>query len=233
MTETVRAAADSRTPLLDPPQPPEPSPDWWRPVYLGRPAASEAIAAVAAPLLAGFSVTLIGVVAQDADKFLLPGVAMCFLALAAIFFLVALQSGFQARLYLTTPGDVDEWNPGYAQNNATTAVEMAKQNQASKGFVAWNLRSKRYYGFGLLSLLVGVAATLAPRLDAPQAAWRWAATGAAMVMLLFEFFWVFEPGWWTRHPEHARRYKIELSLYLWFRPARRLEQKAARSAKQP
>lgn len=64
----IGRTADSGTPI-DPAQPPEPPPDWWRPVYLGRPAASEAMATVAAPLLAAFSVTVIGVIAQDVDEF--------------------------------------------------------------------------------------------------------------------------------------------------------------------
>lgn len=61
---------------------------------------------VAAPLLAGFSVTLMTVVAADTAKFRLPGPAILLLVSAAMLFILAVQSGFWARQYLASSADV-------------------------------------------------------------------------------------------------------------------------------
>jgi hypothetical protein len=206
------------------------TPDWWRPTYFGRPAANEAMTTVAAPLFAGFSVTLIGVIAQDTDRFLLPGIAMCLLSFASIFFMIALQSGFQARLYLASPADIADWHPEYQGAPEKLAAEMSMQNRASKGFIAWEARSARYYSFGLVSMLLGLAATVAPPAGTSQSAFRWIGVGAILLMFLLELVWSFAPKWWLGHPDLARRMKLEPVLNAWFRPARRIDEKAQKKA---
>jgi hypothetical protein len=204
---------------------------WWRPTYLGRPAANEAMTTVAAPLFAGFSVTLIGVIAQDIDKFRLPGPAMFLLSLASIFFMIALQSGFQARLYLTSPADIVDWHPEYENDPKQLAAEIPMQKRASKGFEAWEARSARYYSLGLVSLLLGLSATVAPPPGSNQAEWRWIGLGALLVMLLLELLWSFGGKWWLAHQEVARRMRLEPLLNAWFRPALRMDAKAARKSR--
>ena len=57
----------------------------------------------AAPLLGGFSIALIGVVAQATDHFRWPGVALLLLACASIAFIICVQTAFWARQYLVRP----------------------------------------------------------------------------------------------------------------------------------
>lgn len=200
-------------------------PQWWRPEYLGRPAAAEALTTIASPLFAGFSVTLIGVIAQDSKEFALPGPAMLVLAVAAICFMISLQCGFQARLYQTSPADVAAWNPGYDVDADQLRAEKSAQFTASMGYIGWELRSYFYYSLGLAALLAGLGLTLWPPPTAEQPLWRWVGVGLVAVALLFELFWSFGDDLWAKYPRVVHALGLEPLFNAWYRPARRLRRK--------
>lgn len=193
--------------------------DWWRPTYLGSPSAVESMSTIAAPLLAGFSITLIGVLSQAPEKFRLLGPALVALTLAAALFIMSVQCGFWARQYLWSPGEAQAWHPAGTEDpgHAGQAELVRAQRRAALGYQGWSRRAKTFYSHGLFALLFGLAAALVPHggtaSGSEHAPWRWTAAGIAALVLLFEIFWVY--GWrWSRRLPLLRRLAA-----LWFQPA--------------
>jgi Trypsin-co-occurring domain 2 len=87
-------------------------PRWSAPTPLGRGNAIEGMAGIAAPLLAGFSITLIGVIASDPSHFRWPGAALALLVITSSLLIGTVQCGFRARRYLYSAADWRDWQPG-------------------------------------------------------------------------------------------------------------------------
>jgi hypothetical protein len=198
---------------------PELPPDWWRPSSnLGFPQAIELTASIAAPLLAGFSITLLGVVAQASDRFLLPGPSLLLLAAAAVMFAICVQCGFWARQYLATPSETKDWYDEETLNFQLESIK-ARQRKSAPVYLAWVNRTQRTYQVGLLCLLAGIATVLPPQLEgdgSEHAPWRWIAAALVVCAFLFELFWIFglsvgRVGW-------LRRRLVKLAVLWWFYP---------------
>lgn len=125
---------------------------------------------VAAPLLAGFSVTLMTVVAADTAKFRWPGPAILLLVAEAMLFILAVQSGFWARQYLASPADVLAWS----DDDLDRAAAQAHERRGYAGFAAWARRSSTFYSLGLLTLMLGLACIVIPAAGTALDPWRWA-----------------------------------------------------------
>jgi hypothetical protein len=124
------------------------------------------------PLLAGFSITFVIVVSDDAANFLLPGAAILVLAFAAVVLIVAVQCAYHARVYLS------EQDPGYKRG------------------LDWAKWTRRFYDAGLFALLVGLALIVAPhRATGIQAGFRWSAFGLACAACLGEVIWAWRDPW--------------------------------------
>jgi hypothetical protein len=134
------------------------------------------VGTVTLPLLAGFSITSVVVVSDDAANFRWPGATVFALAVAALVFVVAVQCAYHARIYLS------QEDPGY-----------------EKG-LNWARWTRRFYDVGLFAMLSGVALVVVPSGPTDiQAAFRWAAFGLACIACLSEVIWVvLDP--WLRHP---------------------------------
>jgi hypothetical protein len=172
----------------------------------------------AAPLLGGFSIALIGVVAQATDHFRWPGVALLLLACASIAFIICVQTAFWARQYLVRPDEVKGWYE--FQRISPEKIEELRVAQAefAEGYVPWTTRSKTFYSLANLFLIAGVAVVLMPTIDgdgSEQAVWRWVATGAATAMFVFEIYWIV--GW--RLIDSKNRVIRKLAQ-LWFQPVK-------------
>ncbi len=216
------------------------SSDWWRPKYnLGFPQAIELTTSIAAPLLAGFSIALIGVVAQASEHFRFPGTCVLFLAFAAVMLLVCVQCGFWARQYLTTPSETKNWYDDIDYVTQADAIK-SKQRGNAAGYQAWISRARWSYQFALLSLLLGVAVLLMPGFNpsgphAPgseQPILRWAASGILFAMVIFELFWVFglslERVTWLKE-----RKIVKWAVLTWFYPVAAREQRTRRKERIP
>lgn len=132
----------------------------------------DSVGTVALPLLAGFSITAVVVVSDDAANFLLPGVTILVLAFAALALIVAVQCAYHAHVYLS------EQDPDH-----------------EKG-LDWARWSRRFYDAGLLALLVGLALVVAPhRATGMQAGLRWTASGLACLACFGEVAWVRRDRW--------------------------------------
>lgn len=175
-------------------------PQWWTPESknwpMGYPAAMDSTTTVAAPLLGGFSIALIGVVAQASDHFRWPGVTLLLLTLAAIAFISCVQCGFWAKQYLSRPDEVMSWfdQDGLADWERAQLKSRLSQQQSIRahGHVIWIARTTRCYSLALIFLIAGVAVVLAPTVASPgneESAFRWVASGVASCYLVFELFW--------------------------------------------
>jgi hypothetical protein len=77
-----------------------------RPTQAGLERWVDSIGAVTTPLLAGFSVSAVVVVSDDAANFRWPGAAILALAIAAVVLIAAVQCAYHARLYLSARSDM-------------------------------------------------------------------------------------------------------------------------------
>lgn len=163
-----------------------PQPDWRRPPLVGFPAALDSMWGVAGPLLAGFSITFVGVIAQAPESFAASGLAMILLTISAVLFILCIQCGFWARQYLTSPAELLSWEV------VIDDEKKREQSEEMEGYTAWASRASNSYRFAILVLLLGLSASLVPRAaDAGfNAVFRWLAVAVALVMFIFEVFWM-------------------------------------------
>src|SRR5437867_11668838 len=84
---------------------------WWKPAYPGDLDAAAARSGMATPLLAGFSITFMGVIAQQDSNFWQPGLSIFLLGIGATSFVISVQCGFWARMYAFSPADAQAWDP--------------------------------------------------------------------------------------------------------------------------
>lgn len=149
----------------------------------GFPSSIDSAGTVAAPLLAGFSFTLIGLIVPKAEGMRWPGVALCLLVAAGIAFIAAVQCGFWARQWIVAPPELSEWHPEYEP-----ARRVAIQRLHQEGFSIWARRFSRVYRVAILLLLAGVAVSLVPPGGVGLS--RWFAIGIASAGCVAEAGWI-------------------------------------------
>jgi hypothetical protein len=142
----------------------------------------------AAPLLAGFAVTLLALIIQISDGLRWPDLALVLFGVAATLFLHVVQLTARARGYAVTPDQVREW---YAADDAAVAADRRR-------VVAWELRHHRacwlflvrrariLYNGAMLALLAGVGVMLVPRQGRQLTGVRWVAIAVAVLAVLSE-----------------------------------------------
>ncbi|MEU9959511.1 hypothetical protein [Streptomyces sp. NPDC050982] len=152
---------------------------WAVPKRIGYIAASEFTHFVAAPLLAGSSIAVVGVIIADGDKLRWPGPATFSLTLCAIFFISSIQRSFNARANLFSAADVDAW----FGTTGRPPEAVLKQFQRA-GFQKWRSAvdgATNSYNLGVVMLGVGASLALAPPQNSGvvHASFRWAACSVA------------------------------------------------------
>lgn len=177
---------------------------------------------IAAPLLGGFSIAMVGVVAQASDRFRWPGFSLTFLALAAAGFIVCIQCGFWARQYLVRPDEVAAWYQ-YQADPAGDVLRRLAANQLKlvELYFGWVERTKSSYRFALVSLIAGFGSVLPPTGEGPgseQASWRWLAACIAAALLIFELFWII--GGRLYNTARSKWPRLARVLRFWFVPVR-------------
>lgn len=176
-------------------------PPWRFPVPFGRSSATDAMTGVAAPLLAGFSLTLLGVVAQAPEKFLLPGPALLTLTATTVLMVGCVQLGFRARSYLYSASDVADWWPDPRPAIVTTHLQRQQVGHYAQ-WAAWSNRARFAYNASVIALAFSVALVLAPPatygaglpVSAEEGIIRWAASALAAVAGFGELVWAAR-GW--------------------------------------
>ena len=132
--------------------------DWDPPFPYGYPAAIDSAGLVAAPFLAGFSLTLLGLLIPESATFRLGDLALILLAAAAVCFIATVQCTFWARQYVVSPEEIRMWRPGYEP-----ARQIALQRLHMAAFNTWSARSVWTYRAGILLVMAGVAVALVPK----------------------------------------------------------------------
>jgi hypothetical protein len=158
------------------------------PYYLGYPEASAATQTVAAPLLAGASLTLVGVIVVDGDDFRWPGLTLLLVVGAAIALIASIQVGADARKYLYNRQTVEAW---YGKEDLQRNKKPL--DRLSVHYVQWKVRNRRavvVFNTGTMLLILAVSSALPPRGD-DQAVWRWIAAGLALASTLVEAWWIY------------------------------------------
>lgn len=168
------------------------SPLWRKPAPLGYGPAIDTVTNVAAPLLAGFSITVIATVAANSKEFRWPGAATLMLTAAVILLVSSLQFGFHARQHLYSAADVAAW---------WTPEDLAVKGRADRlrreqhvNYTRWEhsvIRARTAYNAGIVVLAVGMAFVLAPpkTLHGAESAFRWTAALLAIVGAIGELSW--------------------------------------------
>jgi hypothetical protein len=182
-------------------------PSWNKPAPLGYGQALDAMTNIAAPLLAGFSITVIVAVAADSDKFRWPGAALLSLTLAAVLLVTSLQFGFYARRYLYSAADVSAW---WTQEDLDEPGRSERlQRDQRRDFDRWDRGSSKAraaYTVGIVMLALGLALVLVPPHSAEhsQAVLRWIAAAVAAAGALGYLAWDVVP--WVRGRLKVRRW---------------------------
>jgi hypothetical protein len=159
-------------------------PNHWKPIFpYGYTSAVEAYGAVAASLLAGFSVSLIGLVLASASSIRWSDTALLLLAVATVLFIAAMQFSQWARQFAVTPDEIRMWQPEYEDWRL-----YAEQWVLRAGFTIWNKRFRDSFRLGVLAFLAGISTILVP--PDPVSAARWGAIGIAAAGLVAEALWI-------------------------------------------
>lgn len=172
---------------------------WAGPGDFGAPAAFDNKIGVAAPLLAGFSLALLGVVGQAPVSFRWPGLTMTVLVAVLAALVGSIQCGFRGRAVLYSRAEVEAWGP---LTDLDAAAEQALRRDVQRRDMAewrvWHRRTQLLYNAGVVLLGVAVALVLAPpssylpgsALPAGEAGWRWTGYGLALACTAGEVAWV-------------------------------------------
>jgi hypothetical protein len=168
----------------------KPEPRWDVPCPYGYAGAIESMGATAAPLLAGFSVALavFSIEGRDASRW--TSGALFLLIGAALAFIAAVQFTFRARQFAVTPLEIEMW---WSDPNEPGRLELLRREQRyyKTKHSRWANAASWAYDGGLLSLLLGVAASLVPP-DGPLNAspGRLAAIALALLGFALELLWI-------------------------------------------
>ena len=133
-----------------------------RPSPYGDPAAIDGLGGVAAPLLGGFSLALIGLVGQVPQNIRWPDLALLLLSLTAVAMLAAVQFTYRARRFAATPADAAGWHPDFADSPERRDRVYAEIRANRIAHRVWSARARLFYNAGVCLLLLGLAVTLVP-----------------------------------------------------------------------
>lgn len=174
---------------------------WVQPAPYGLTQARQSMSGGAAALLAGFSIAIIGVIAQAPDSIRWPGWSLLLLTIAAAFLVACVQCGFWARAYLYSHSEILDWRPGQWDEKEEKALLDEQQSCESVGST-WEDAAEWTYHLGLIALATGVGLVLAPSTSSHESVVRWAAASVAFASALIQGGWGIV-GWLKNRPKEA------------------------------
>jgi hypothetical protein len=125
-------------------------------------AAVDGLGGVAAPLLAGFAVTMIALIVQIVDNVRWPNVSLVLLGASAVLLLQVVQLNARARGYAVTPAQAREWYPDIdtsPDRASTVNWELRHHLDCWRNLVR---RARWRYNLAIVLLLCGIAVMLVP-----------------------------------------------------------------------
>lgn len=176
----------------------------WQPA--GEPGYAEALnsaVTVTAPLLAGASAVLIGVMLDNSvlSGLRFPNAALALILGAAVLFIGCLQTLVSARRFSVTPDQMRMWFEEW-DNESWRGDLLDEYNYFRTRFLAWAEATRIIYNAGLLAFLGGVAILLVP---AGEVDWhRWAVVAVATTAFGCEAAWIMSLFITVRRARNAR-----------------------------
>lgn len=174
-------------------------PLWASPGDFGQPMAFESKTGVAAPLLAGFSLSLLGVVGQAPTSFRWPGLTMSILSLVTLILVTCVQFGFRGRAVLYSRADVQAWGRLSGLSDLQDEeLRAAIQRRDMQEWRQWHRLTQVSYNLGIVLLALGMASVMAPPgaytsgqdLSIVESIWRWVGCALCLVGAILELAWM-------------------------------------------
>lgn len=133
---------------------------WSVPSPFGHAAAIDSMGAIAAPLLAGFSITFAGLVVSVRHAFRWENLTLGCLLVAAFALVACLQLTFRARQWVTTPSEIEQWYP----NPSMERQQELRREQLvhHQNYKRWSNRARWAYNSGILALILAVTIAMVP-----------------------------------------------------------------------
>ena len=163
---------------------------WNRRRPINYPKQTEVAGGIAAPLLAGFSLTTVAQLVIGSDHPWLSGWATAAFAVAATVLVYTVQFSATALGYAATPSDRLDYNPEAAFNPDVLRIVRERQWEEMELRAKYTSRAKNCYNIGLLAFLSGLGLILVPRHSWP---WPWGQFVSVVVIsvsLVTEVVWI-------------------------------------------
>ena len=167
---------------------------WNRRRPINYPKQIEMAGGIAAPLLAGFSLTTVAQLVIGKDHPWLSEWAIALFAIAATLLVYAMQFSTTALGLAATPSDRLDYNPEAASDPDILRIVRRRQWEEMELRAKYTLRTKYCYNFGLLAFLGGLGLILVPNHVWP---WPWGRLIGIVVVsasLIIEMLWTVFDG---------------------------------------
>lgn len=162
---------------------------WNRRRPINYPKLTEVTGGIAAPLLAGFSLTTVAQLVIGKDHPWLTGWATALFAVAATLLLYTVQFSAMALGYAATPSERLDYNPEAAFETHILRIVRERQWEEMELRAQYTGRAMHCYNLGLLAFLSGLGLILVPRHSWP---WPWGNFIGVIVVgiaLIIEVIW--------------------------------------------
>jgi hypothetical protein len=156
------------------------------------------VGGIAAPLLAGFSLTTVAQLVISSYRPWLTGYAIAVFALAAAFLLNSLQFSATALGYGATPSERLDYVPEAASNNEILGIIRKRQWEELDLRTRYIRRARFCYNTGLLAFLGGLGLIIVPHRSWPWPAGQLIGVIAVGLSLVFEALWIFSSARWPK-----------------------------------
>jgi MFS family permease len=160
---------------------------WDVPYPYGDAAAIDSMGAVAAPLLAGFSVTLAALVLSAPSHFRWVSVTLVLLVIAALALIMALQFAFRARQFVVSPAEIEQWWPDAASPERRQMLRREQREHRAE-YTTWSNSARHAYNTGILFFVAGLTSALVR--PGPISNGRLTAIALALLGVVGEFCWI-------------------------------------------
>jgi hypothetical protein len=180
-------------------------------------ATADGLGGVAAPLLAGFAVTMVALVVQIADDVRWPDVSLVLLGAAAVLLLQVVQLSALARGYAVTPAQAREWYPDIERNPPRERVVNWELRHHMDCWHYVVRRARVRYNVAIILLLCGIAVLLVPKKTAELTPMRDLAIAVIGVGALIEVAAILAD--WSRKAPQGTGWRRLAGLLRWAAPS--------------
>jgi hypothetical protein len=171
---------------------------WNRRRPVNYPKQIEIAGGIAAPLLAGFSLTIVAQLVIGRDHPWLSDWATALFAMAAAFLVYAVQFSATALGYAATPSERLDYSPEAAFKPEILRMIRARQWEEMELRAKYTTRTKYCYNFGLLAFLGGLGLLLVPHHVWPWPWGRLIGVTIVSISLIIEIMWIFSNAGWPK-----------------------------------